>query len=45
MALGVSAMATSLVMINVAVANLVGSLLLVAVTCTVRASGGSGGAV
>ncbi len=45
MALGVSAMATSLVMVSVAAANLVGSLLLVAVICTVGASGRSAGAV
>ena len=44
-ALGVSAMATSLVMVSVAVADFVGSLLLVAVICTVEANGRSAGAV
>ena len=44
-ALGASAMATSLAMVSVAVADFVGSLLLVAVICTVGASGKSAGAV
>lgn len=43
--LGVSEMATSLAMVSVAVADFVGSLLLVAVICTAGASGRSMGAV
>jgi len=45
MALGVSAMATSLVMVSGAAANFVGSVLLVAVICTVGEIGRSAGAV
>ena len=45
MALGVSAMLMSLLMVSVATADFVGSPLLVAVTCTVGAVGRSTGAV
>ena len=45
MAPGVTAMLMSLLMVSVAVADFVGSLLLVAVTCTVGAVGRSTGAV
>ena len=44
-ALGLSAVVTSLVTVSVAVANFVGSLLLVAVICIAGAGGKSAGAV